>query len=105
MKKKTGRKKSRLERGYVCLLGDRKTTASKVTFGTNLVLAVLCTGGVFAVAANAQYDNKWTANDVMAATAFGLMALFQGSEVERKTGAKYWWVIESGSKRDLEAKK
>lgn len=105
MKKKTGRKRSRLERGYVALLGDRKTTASKITFGTNLVLTVLCTGGVFAVAANAQYDNKWTANDVMAAAAFGLMALFQGSEVNRKTGTQYWWVIEPGSKAFKEAKK
>ena len=104
MKTRTGRKKTRLERGREVLLGDRKTGASKVAFGTNMILTALCATGVIAVAANAQYEGKWTMNQVLAASAFGLMTWFQGSEVYRKTGTDYWWVYETGSK-GLEMKK
>lgn len=104
-KTKTGRGKTRIEASKEILFGDRKTFTSKVAFVSNIVLSALCLTGVSVIASKASYDRELKAGDAAAGAAFGVFGYLQMSEVKRKSGPKYWWVEEVGSKKHRGSKK
>ena len=86
VKTRTGRKKSRIERGINVLTSDRKTTQSKIAFISNIALAGLSTVGLGTTIGLLVKDNSNTLQEIVGLGVFSLLALTQYSELNFKTG-------------------
>ena len=101
VKTRTGRKKSRIERGINVLTSDRKTTQTKLAFLSNIALAGLSTAGIGTTIGLLLRDNNNTLQEIVALGVFSLVALTQYSELSFKTGKNYYWLYDPGSVGDL----
>ena len=89
VKTRTGRKKSRIERGINVLTSDRKTTQSKIAFISNIALTGLSTVGLGTTIGLLVKDNSNTLQEIVGLGVFSLLALTQYSELNFKTGKNY----------------
>jgi|GEM_PF-6775299 len=101
VKTRTGKKKSRIERGINVLTSDRKTTQTKVAFLSNIALAGLSTAGIGTTIGLLLKDNNNTLQEIAAFGLFSILAFGQYSEINFKTGKNYYWLYDPGSPGDL----